>query len=167
MKNRIHVFVLLALFIAACDGSRLPPLAIAPTISAIPDQDTSANMKSVAIPFTVSGGPGLSFGASSDNQPVVPDDGIDLAVNGNIGSVTVTPVIDTLGDAFITIVVNNRVGLSASTSFLLTVVPQQLSVQQFTRDQFALSKDGEPAPINAIAFAQDADNDDFADLLAQ
>ena len=78
-----------------------------------------------------------------------------------------TPVIDTLGDAFITIIVTDQAGVSASTSFLLTIAPQQVSLQQFVRSEFAKAKDGEPAFINAIAFDQDAENDDFADLLAQ
>ena len=31
----------------------------------------------------------------------------------------------------------------------------------------ALSADGDPALVNALEFTQDADGDDFADLLAQ
>ncbi len=109
----------------------------------------------------------MSYDISSDNQQVVPDTGIDLVTNGASGSITVTPVIDTLGDAFITILATDQAGLSASTSFLLTIIPQQLSFQQFVRAEFAKPQDSEPALLNAVAFDQDAGNDDFADLLAQ
>ena len=170
MKYKIQIALLVSLLVAGCGGSGSSPAPInvaPPTISTIPDQSTSANVASSAIAFTVTSATPLSFSASSDNQQVVPDAGIDLVSSGTSGSITVTPVIDTLGDAFITIIVTDQAGLSASTSFLLTIVPQQVSLQQFVRSEFAQAKDGEPAFINAIAFDQDAENDDFADLLAQ
>ena len=40
-------------------------------------------------------------------------------------------------------------------------------MQQFIRAAFASSADDDPELINAVEFAQDADDDDFADLLAQ
>jgi len=169
MKFKIQIITLLSLLVAGCggSGSAPAPVSTAPTISAIADQSTSANVSSSAIAFTVTSASSLSFGVSSDNQQVVPDAGIDLTINGASGSITVTPVIDTLGDAFITILATDQAGLSASTSFLLTINPQQLSFQQFVRAEFAKPQDSEPALVNAVAFDQDADNDDFADLLAQ
>ncbi len=169
MKIKMQLIALLSLLVAGCGGSGSAPAPVitAPTISAIADQSTSANVSSSAIAFTVTSASGLSFSVSSDNQQVVPDAGIDLTINGASGSITVTPVIDTLGDAFITILATDQAGLSASTSFLLTIFPQPLSFQQFVRAEFAKSQDSEPALVNAVAFDQDADNDDFADLLAQ
>ncbi len=169
MKIKIQIVTLLSLLAAGCGGSGSSPAPVitAPTISAIADQSTSANVSSSAIAFTVTSASTLSYNVSSDNQLVVPDTGIDLVTNGTSGSITVTPVIDTLGDAFITILATDQAGLSASTSFLLTIIPQQLSFQQFVRAEFAKPQDSEPALINAVAFDQDADNDDFADLLAQ
>lgn len=169
MKINTQIFALLSLFIAGCGGSSQAPVNQAPTISAIADQSTTANATSSAIAFTVTDEDtaGLSFSTSSDNQLVVPDSALVLVNNDSSGSITVTPVIDTLGDAFITIIVSDSAGLSASTSFLLTIVPQQVSLQQFVRTEFAQAEDGEPALINAVAFDQDADDDDFADLLAQ
>ena len=168
MKFRILLVAMVGLLLVACGGSSPAPAPAesAPTISAIPDQVTNANETSASIPFTVSNALNLSFSVSSDNQQVVPNSGIEIVINGNDGTLTVAPVVDTLGDAFITIVVTDQAGLSASTSFLVTVVPQQLSLKHFVRNQFALSKDGDPAPINAVMFDQDADTDDFADLLA-
>ncbi len=169
MKYQVQIALLMSLLVAGCGGSGSSPAPFntAPTISTIPDQSTSANAASSAIAFTVTSATGLSFSTSSDNQQVVPDSGLDLVSNGASGSITVTPVIDTLGDAFVTIIVSDQAGLKASTSFLLTIVPQQASLQQFVRTEFAQAQDGEPALINAIAFNQDAQNDDFADLLAQ
>ena len=169
MKIKIQIATLLSLLVAGCGGSGSAPAPVntAPTISAIADQSTSANVSSSAIAFTVTSSTSLSFSTSSDNQQVVPDSGLDLVSNGASGSITVTPVIDTLGDAFVTIIVTDQAGLKASTSFLLTIVPEQASLQQFVRTEFAQAQDGEPALINAVAFDQDAENDDFADLLAQ
>ena len=169
MKIKIQIATLLSLLVAGCGGSGSSPAPVntAPTISAIADQSTSANVSTSAIAFTVTGGTSLSFSTSSDNQQVVPDSGLDLVSNGASGSITVTPVIDTVGDAFITIIVTDQAGLSASTSFLLAIVAEQASIQQFVRTEFARAENGEPALINAVAFDQDAANDDFADLLAQ
>ena len=169
MKFKIQIITLLSLLVAGCggSGSAPAPVSTAPTLSAIADQSTNATASSSAIAFTVTSASSLSFSISSDNQQVVPDAGIDLTINGASGSITVTPVIDTLGDAFITILATDQAGLSASTSFLLTIIPQQLSFQQFVRAEFAKPQDSEPALVNAVAFDQDADNDDFADLLAQ
>ena len=171
MKIKIQIATLLSLLVAGCGGSGSSPSPVntAPTISAIGDQSTSANVTSSAFAFTVTdeNTASLSFSISSDNQHVVPDSGLELVSNGATGSITATPVIDTLGDAFITIIVSDQGGLLASTSFLLTIIPQQKSMQQFVRTEFAQVEDGEPALVNAVAFEQDADNDDFADLLAQ
>ncbi len=170
MKYQIQIALLMSLFVAGCGGSGSSPAPInaaPPTISSIPNQSTSANVASSPIAFTVSSATSLSFNVSSDNQQVVPDSGLDLVSNGASGSITVTPVIDTLGDAFVTIIVTDQAGLKAGTSFLLTIVPEQASLQQFVRTEFAQAQDGEPALVNAVAFNQDAENDDFADLLAQ
>ena len=167
MKIKIQIAMLLGFLVAGCGSSSRAPFSTAPTISEIADQSTSANVSSSLIAFNVTSASSVSYSVSSDNQQVVTDAGIDLLTNTAGGSITVTPVIDTLGDAFITIIVTDQAGLSASTSFLLTIVPQQLSVQQFVRNEFVQPEDGEPALINAVLFDQDADNDDFADLLAQ
>ncbi|MDX1405369.1 MAG: hypothetical protein R3192_12560 [Woeseiaceae bacterium] len=167
------VLALTGLVIAGCGGSGSGPAPAAvnqaPTISAIPDQATMANQQSSAIGFTVTDEQtsALSITASSENQDVVTDQAIELGGSGANRTVRITPVIDTLGDSFITIFATDSQGLTASSSFLLTIEPQMLSMQQFVRDAFAKDADGEPGSVNAIDFQQDADGDDFADLLAQ
>lgn len=171
MKFKFQIVALIGLLVAGCGGSDFSPAPVntAPIISAIADQNTTANEQSAAIAFTVTDEQtsNLSISVSSDNQQVVPDSGLVLGGTGATRSLTITPAIDSLGDAFITIIVTDAAGLSASLSFLLTVVPQQVSTQQFVRTTFAEAETGDPALINALAFDQDADNDDFADLLAQ
>ena len=169
MRNRKLIIGIAAFLIAGCDGDGNALVNIPPTISVIADQSTPANGPSAAIAFTITDEQlaNVSVSVSSDNQVVIPDANIALGGSGGARTLTVTPVIDTLGDAFITIIVTDSAGLSASRSFLLTVIPQQVSILQFTRSTFAEDEAGEPALINAVAFDQDADGDDFADLLDQ
>lgn len=171
MNFKYQVVALLGLIAAGCDGSgSLPaPVNQAPTISTIPDQSTEANQQSAPIAFTVADEQvsSLAVTAMSDNQHVVPDAALELGGAGTSRTLRATPELDMLGDAFITIFATDAQGLTASESFLLTIDPQQASMQQFTRTSFALAEDGEPGLINALQFDQDADNDDFADLLAQ
>ena len=171
MKLRVTSLALVSVLVAACSGSGSDPVVgnAPPTISAIGDLNIDANNTSSAIGFTVSDEqPGnLAFTVMSDNQAVVADSGLALGGSGTSRSITATPVIDTTGDAFITIIVTDAEGLSASASFLLTVIPEVKSIQQFTRDTFALPANGEPELVNAVDFTQDADGDEFADLLTQ
>lgn len=158
--------------LAACgsdSADNRAPVNEAPSITAIGDQNTVANSTSQPIAFVVSDeqAGNLAISATSDRQLLVPDGSLSLSGGGTERTLTVTPTADMTGDAFITIVVTDQGGLSAGTSFLLTVDAEQKSMQQFTRETFVGSEDDEPAFINAVEFAQDADDDDFADLLAQ
>ncbi len=171
MKHLYAGFALAGLGLAACGGSGDDPQPInqPPALSAIADQSITANGTSQPIAFSISdeAADEVTLTVSSDRQNLVADDNIALDGNGSARSLTVTPSIDEAGDAFITIVATDGQGLSAGTSFLLTVTPEQKSMQQFARDTFAEGADDEPALINAVEFAEDAENDDFADLLAQ
>ena len=160
----------IGVMLAACesDGGGGPaPVNAAPTVSAIADTGITANRTSPAIGFTVDDErpDSLTIVATSDRQQLLPDAGLVINGSSSARSLAATPVIDELGDALITIVVTDTAGLSASTAFLLTVDPEQKSMQQFARDAFAADANDEPALINAVEFAQDADEDDFADLL--
>ncbi|MDX1515590.1 MAG: Ig domain-containing protein [Woeseiaceae bacterium] len=157
-----------AILLGACSSSDAPNQA--PVVGAIADQAISANKASAPIPFTVSdeSAGSLSLSAVTENPDVIPEDGLSLGGAGTNRTLTVTPVPDTTGDSFITVIATDPAGLASSTSFLLTVEAEQRSLQAFTRDEFAVdADDGEPVLVNAIEFQQDADNDDFADLLAQ
>ncbi len=141
----------------------------APTVSAIPAMDTVANGPSQAIAFWVSDEnvAGVTISVLSDRPELVPEDAIVVVGTGTERTLTITPTVDMTGDAMISVIAKDSGGLSASSSFLLTVTSEQKSMQQFARDTFSSPEDDEPALINAVEFSQDADDDDFADLLAQ
>lgn len=167
-----HFYIGLALLaLAACDngGDDGPPPNAAPVLGDIADQSTPANAPSAAIGFTVTDedANAMTFALSSDNETLVANDAIVLGGGGANRSVTITPTPDMLGDAMIIIIGTDTAGLQASTSFLLTVTAEQKSMQQFTRDTFADSPDGDPELVNAVEFTFDAEDDDFADFLAQ
>ena len=171
MKTKFYYLLLTCLLAAGCDSSSnsLPFANTAPTISAVADQAIEANVQSMAIDFTVTDDQpesDLAIQVSSSDADVVPDDGISTGGAGGSRSLSITPVIDTVGDTLITIIVTDSAGLSASTAFMLTVNPQQASYQQFFRSTFADADTDAPRLINAIEFDQDAAGDDFADLLA-
>ncbi len=173
MNTKIVICLTAALSVAACSGtdSPAPPQAInqAPTISVIADQSVDANQTSQPINFTVTDEQvaSLTVSVMSDNPGVIPENGLDVSGSGESRALTVSPVVDTVGDSLITVAVTDTDGLSANVSFLLTVDPLQVSLQQFTRDSFAQAANGDPEPINALAFSSDADADEFADLLTQ
>ena len=172
MKIRYVSVALVGLLVAACGSgsdTTTPAVNQAPTISAIADQSSPANQATQPIGFAVTDEQTstLSFSLMSDNVDVIASDGLQLGGGGANRTLTATPEADTVGDTFVTIIVTDSAGLSASTSFLLTIDPEQKSMQQFTRDAFDAEADGEPDFVNAVEFAQDADDDDFADLLAQ
>lgn len=168
MKSKSVTAAALGILLGACSGSydagqaNQPPM-----ISTIEQQNTVANAASTPVAFSVDDErPGtLTISAMSDRQQVVSDDGLSLAGNGTERTITVTPVADATGDAFITIIATDANGLSTSTSFLLVVEPEQRSMQQFARDAFATDADDDPVLVNALEFIMDAEADDFADLL--
>ncbi len=170
--KRIHTsLIALTVLLSACGDSsnNRAPVNQAPTISAISDVSATANQPSAPIPFSVADEEigSLSIAVTSDRPNLVPDSGLSISGSGANRMLTATPIDDVVGDARISLVLTDREGLSASTSFLLTVDAEQRSIQQFARDAFATAEDDEPVLVNAVEFLQDADDDDFADLLAQ
>ena len=160
--------------LAACsndsaDEIQRPPANQAPIVSAIAATVATANRSSQPIAFSVSDedADALLISAMSDRPEIVPTDGIVVAGAGQQRTLTITPVVDMTGDAMITVIAEDEEGLAASASFLLTVAAEQRSMQQFVRDTFSDADSDEPALINAVEFTQDADDDDFADLLEQ
>ncbi len=172
MKFMNAGLVLVLALLAACGsdsaGDR-QPVNQAPTVSAIADNVAVANTSSQPIVFSVDDEDvsNLAVTVSSDRLQLVPDTGLAIAGSGTVRTLTITPAVDRVGDAMITVIVRDAEGLAASASFLFTVNAESKSMQQFARELFISSEDGEPTFINAVEFAQDADEDDFADLLAE
>src|SRR5439155_205538 len=96
----------------------------APTISDIPDQATTVNTATAAVPFTVNDADtpatSLTLSGSSSNPTLVPNGNIVFGGAGTSRTVTVTPAANQKGTATITVTVSDG-QLSASDSFVLTV----------------------------------------------
>lgn len=167
MKSMLLTTAAMTLVFAGCgDSGRRPMPPAAPSIGAVPAQTISANVSSAPIAFSVQGEGNLSYSVSSDNPALIAGSNIDLVTTPTGGTLVITPEPDLLGDAMLTIMVTNAAELADATSFLATVVPQQLSFRDFSRTQFLLPTTAEGSLINAIAFDDDANGDAFADLLA-
>jgi hypothetical protein len=98
----------------------------APSISSIPNQITSVNTATPAVPFTVSDPEGdtLTFSRASSNPTLVAANSTDIAIGGSGSSrtVTITPEAGQTGVANITIGVNDGYN-TVSTTFTVTVSP--------------------------------------------
>ena len=96
-----------------------------PTITEISDQTVIINNPTSALPFTIGDNEtpagSLSLTGSSDNTTLVPEANIVFTGSGTNRFVTVTPATGQSGTADITVTVIDGGGLSASSSFTLTV----------------------------------------------
>jgi subtilisin-like proprotein convertase family protein len=96
----------------------------APTISNIPDQFTTVNTPTAAIPFTINDADtlvgNLTLSAASSNPALAPTNNIVFGGSGSNRTVTVTPATGQSGTATITVTVSDGTN-SANDSFVLTV----------------------------------------------
>jgi subtilisin-like proprotein convertase family protein len=97
-----------------------------PTISSIPDQSTSAGIRTQPIPFIINDADtlssNLSLTGSSSNPVLVPNGKIAFGGSGSNRTVTITPASGQTGSTTITLTVSDG-QKQASTSFKLTVNP--------------------------------------------
>ena len=107
----------------------------------------------------------LSIGVESDAPTIVPANTVVVTGSGDSRAVQVSPMADALGSATITLTVTDEAGLVGTTSFTVTVSLAQTSVADFVRSAFAQSIDDAPVLINTLEFVNDADGEDFSDLL--
>jgi hypothetical protein len=98
-----------------------------PTISDILDLTTAEDVPTGPIAFTIGDADAsvasLVVSASSNNETLVPNANIALGGTGTQRTAVITPASDQFGSATITITVEDTRGLSADTSFTLTVEP--------------------------------------------
>jgi uncharacterized repeat protein (TIGR01451 family) len=96
-----------------------------PVISTIGTQSTDEDVATPAIAFTIddveTSPANLTLSASSSNEELVSPDGIVFGGTGSSRTVTITPLPDQFGSAFIFIFVNDANGGSANTGFELSV----------------------------------------------
>lgn len=171
MKTKHLVTATLVSLTAACGGGSggAPAVDVAPTISDIADQSIDANVASTPISFSVSDErpSSVTIVASADRPEIIPEGGLLVRNERGSGSLVVTPQPDVTGETTVSVVATDDLGQTARVDFLLRVVAEQRSMQQFARDTFASTDVDLPTLINAVEFAQDANEDDFADLLAE
>lgn len=171
MRTSLVIAVLGGLMVSGCGGSGgdAPAQNSAPKVSAITDKSVTANEASAPIGFSISddttAANDLTVAAMTAGEGIVVDDGIEIMGNASERSLIITPNADEIGNAVISVMVTDGEGLSDASSFQLTVEPQQELLSEFARNNFVESEDGDPMPINAIVFDQDADEDEFEDLL--
>lgn len=100
------------------------PANTAPTISNLPDQSTTANTATAAIPFTVNDpetpAANLTLSKGSSNLALMPTSNIVFGGSGANRTVTLTPAANQTGSATITVSVSDGTN-SVSDSFVLTV----------------------------------------------
>lgn len=104
-----------------------------PTINPIPDVSTPINVSTGAISFSIgdadTGGNSLTLSGSSSNPALVPNENIEFGGSGGNRTVTINPVASQRGAATITLTVSDGI-LSATTSFLLSVVSPEIQLRQ-------------------------------------
>jgi len=112
------------------DPARRPQLLLIysnapPGISGIPDQTITANSNTGPLAFTIGdsafAASQLTLGALSSNPTFVPTANIVFGGTLSNRSVTVTPVLGQAGSALVTVVVTNPAGMTAGSSFTLSV----------------------------------------------
>lgn len=108
-------------FVLTVNAQNLPP-----TISAIAPQTISQDQSTAAIPFTI-GDPEalihqLNVSTISNNQTLLPSDGIVITGTGTERFITLSPASGQSGSAFVTVTVNDGASV-AFAQFTLTVEP--------------------------------------------
>lgn len=172
MSNKLLGLGLIGLVLSACGGdggNRAPAANQPPTIGGVADQTIEANTSTVPAMVGLAddrtAGGALVVAAAADNDDLLPVGSVVVSGGGASRSVVVTPRADRIGVANITLTVTDADGASATTTFALTVNRQNVSVAQLVRDVFAANENDLPRDINALQFTQDANDDDFNDLL--
>jgi hypothetical protein len=134
-----------------------------PGISSVPDQSIHEDSSTGPLSFRVEDAETdpafLVITATSSNLSLVPASGIVLHGSGATRSIDITPTRDTHGTTEITITVSDGVA-TASTSFILTVVPDAPWVQW---NQQAFGNPPSDATISAPT--ADPDNDGVSNLM--
>lgn len=171
MKLWLTCAALATVLVGCGGGSDAPnvPVNQPPELSDITDQIIGANKADQPVGFSVSDEqPGtVTVTVTSEDQTLLPDAQQSVDGNGAQRNALLTPRVDELGNSMITITATDAAGLSSSVSFRIDVMPEEKSMSEFARTTFVDAADDDPALINAVVFMADADEDDFADLIAE
>lgn len=166
----------LALGLAACDNNESNRNNIQgmvfedPSITTISDQSIEANETSV-VAFVVADNQSLAstltVTASSDNQQLIPDAGLQIDGSGANRMLNITPISELLGSANITLTVMDSDGGSASTAFTVTVAQQQLTVSEFAIQVFGDDPNGTPRNFSSRSFISGGQDMDIYPIVTQ
>jgi len=100
----------------------------------------------------------LMVTASADGTSVVPADGIELAGDGAVRTVKLTPLEAATGSVTVTLTVTDAQGSASTRSFRVAVNARNVSMRDAALTTFAKAGSDEPTAINGITFIQDADD---------
>ena len=171
MRFLSYLFALILLSACGGGGGNNPPpvpVNVAPTISAVPDQQVDGNGQVtivVSVADDSTSPDDLMVSASSSNSALLPDP--QVSTQGDMRNVDLVPSVDELGTSEISLTVTDAQGLTSTVSFNVSVTPVSQSLSQFVRDAFAAGESGSVQFINALEFVDDVQDDDFSDLLPQ
>lgn len=139
----------------------------APGISSIADTTVSANSENVEVSFSVNddntANSALVVTVSSDSPETIDNDGITVDGSDQLRNLVITPKPATTGAAVLTVSVTDAAGLTSETSFVLTVVPQQVLFDDIARSAFGANENATPISLNDKELADNAAS--FNDLL--
>ncbi|KPA11285.1 NHL repeat containing protein, partial [Candidatus Magnetomorum sp. HK-1] len=147
MKSKNHPkkitknhFIILIIAILLCCFPTLAN-ATAPEISAISDQTTQEDIATSIISFIVTDDStpacSMTLTMTSSDQSLVPDDYLLSLCSGDQYSIVATPALNQYGTAAISVTITDAGGLSASTSFNLTVTDVDDSQYMWINQQAA------------------------------
>lgn len=166
--KKIGVVLLTSLALIGCGGGSNSRSNAPPALGAVADTTISANQASdpIDISITDEAPDQVTLEISSDNQTLLPTSAFQLLGSAADRTLTITPAGGELGQANVTIIATDARGLTTQTSFAITVQTQVVSFRSQFRTVFSADENAMPADVNSRRFTQDADNDDFSDLLA-
>lgn len=172
MYKHLLLGLVTAAALTGCGGGSdnpKPAQNLAPVLSAIADQSIIANQveQTVAVSVADEDPATVTLDISADEKMLLPDADQKTRGQGSGLLAVLTPTPDESGQATVTVTATDAQGLTDSTRFMLTVVPEQKSMQEFVRTTIELAPDAEPELVNAVEFLQDAEEDDFSDLFAE
>jgi hypothetical protein len=139
-----------------------PPVNTAPSISAITDKVSDQDSVIGPIEFSVtdreSDASLLTVSASLDGAAVVPADGLTLAGNGAVRTITLTPLEAATGPVSVSLAVTDPQGAVTTRTFGVTVNARSASIREWSLTTFAKAETDEVTPMNGFTFTQDADD---------
>lgn len=156
------------LVVTACGGGgdggymEPPPVNSAPSISAITDKVSDQDSVIGPIEFSVtdreSDASLLTVSASLDGTAVVPADGLTVAGNGAVRTITLTPLEAATGPVSVSLAVTDPQGAVTTRTFGVTVNARSASIREWSLTTFAKAETDEVTPMNGFTFTQDADD---------